>query len=108
MTAKEYYMAGLGKLGTGDLDGAIAEFEKAIADDASFYMARLGYAQALDRQGKIDDAIEQVNHALEIVPDEALAHTSLSRLYQQKGMIEEAEREMAISQQLSRNTGIGD
>ncbi len=103
MTAKEYYMAGLGKLGAGDLDGAIAEFEKAIADDAAFYMARLGWAQALDRQGKIDAAIEQVGHALEIVPDEALAHTSLSRLYQQKGMIEEAEREMAISQQLSRN-----
>ena len=103
MTAKEYYMAGLGKLGTGDLDGAIAAFERAVADDASFYMARLGWAQALDRQGKIDNAIEQVNHALKIVPDEALAHTSLSRLYQQKGMIEEAEREMAISQKLSQN-----
>ena len=103
MTAKEYYMAGVGKLGTGDLDGAIAEFERAVADDASFYMARLGWAQALDRQGKIDNAIEQVNHALKIVPDEALAHTSLSRLYQQKGMIEEAEREMAISQKLSQN-----
>lgn len=103
MTAKEYYMAGLGKLGTGDLDGAIAEFEKAIASDESFYMARLGWAQALDRQGEIDAAIEQVNHALAIVPDEALAHTSLSRLYQQKGMIAEAEREMAISQQLAQN-----
>lgn len=103
MTAKEYYMAGLGKLGAGDLDGAIAEFEKAVADDRSFYMARLGWAQALDRQGKIDAAIEQVNHALAIVPDEALAHTSLSRLYQQKGMIAEAEREMAISQQLAQN-----
>ena len=103
MAAKEYYMAGLGKLGVGDLDGAIVEFEQAIADDASFYMARLGWAQALDRQGKVDEAIEQVNLALQIVPDEALAHTSLSRLYQQKGMIEEAEKEMAISHQLSQN-----
>ena len=103
MTAKDYYMAGLGKLGTGNLDGAIAEFEKAIEDDASFYMAHLGWAQALDRQGKIDEAIEQTNRALKIVPEEALAHTSLSRLYQQKGMIEEAEKEMAISQKLSRD-----
>ena len=103
MTAKEYYMAGLGKLGAGDLDGAIVEFEKAVADDASFYMAHLGWAQALDRQGKVDEAIEQVNLALQIVPDEALAHTSLSRLYQQKGMIEEAEEEMAISHKLSQN-----
>ena len=103
MAAKEYYMAGLGKLGTGDLEGAIVEFEKAVSDDASFYMAHLGWAQALDRQGKIDEAIEQVNLALQIVPDEALAHTSLSRLYQQKGMIEEAEEEMAISHKLSQN-----
>ena len=103
MTAKEYYMAGLGKLGAGDLEGAIAEFEQAVADDASFYMAHLGWAQALDRQGKVDEAIEQVNLALQIVPDEALAHTSLSRLYQQKGMIDEAEKEMAISHRLSQN-----
>ncbi len=103
MATKEYYMAGLSKLGTGDLEGAIVEFEKAVADDASFYMAHLGWAQALDRQGKIDKAIEQVNLALQIVPDEALAHTSLSRLYQQKGMIDEAEEEMAISHKLSQN-----
>ena len=81
----------------------LSNLSKAVADDASFYMAHLGWAQALDRQGKIDEAIEQVNRALEIVPDEALAHTSLSRLYQQKGMIEEAEKEMAIfSQTLSK------
>ena len=103
MATKEYYMAGLSKLGTGDLAGAIIEFEKAVSDDASFYMAHLGWAQALDRQGKIDEAIEQVKCALQIVPDEALAHTSLSRLYQQKGMIEEAEKEMAISHKLSQN-----
>jgi len=103
MTAKEYYMAGLGKLGSGDLEGAIAEFEKALADDGSFYVAHLGWSQALDRLGKVDEAIEQVKRALKIVPDEALAHTSLSRLYQQKGMIEEAEKEMAISHKLSQN-----
>lgn len=103
MAAKESYMAGLGKLGAGDLEGAIVEFEKAVSDDVSFYMAHLGWAQALDRLGRIDEAIEQVNCALQIVPDEALAHTSLSRLYQQKGMIEEAEKEMAISHKLSQN-----
>ena len=103
MPAKELYMSGLGKLGSGDLEGAIDVFEKAIADDPSFYMAHLGWSQALDRQGKVDEAIDQVKRALEIVPDEALAHTSLSRLYQQKGMIEEAEKEMAISHKLSQN-----
>lgn len=102
MTAKECYMDGLGKLGSGDLDGAISAFEQSVTIDPSFYIARLGWSQVLDRQGKVDEAIEQVKHALEIVPDEALAHTSLSRLYQQKGMIEEAEEEMAISHKLSQ------
>lgn len=101
MTAKEGYMAGLGKLGAEDLDGAIAHFQQALEADATFFMAHLGWAQALDRQGKVDEAIEHVKQAIVLVPDEALAHTSLSRLYQQKGMIAEAEEEMAISQKLS-------
>lgn len=101
MTAKEGYMAGLGKLGSGDLDGAIAHFQAAVEVDDTFFMGHLGWAQALDRQGKVDAAIEQVKLAIVLAPDEALAHTSLSRLYQQKGMIPEAEEEMAISQRLS-------
>lgn len=101
MTAKEGYLAGLGKLGTGDMDEAIACFQAALADDATFFMAHLGWAQALDRQGKVDEAIVQVKRAIELEPNEALAHTSLSRLYQQKGMIAEAEQEMAESKRLS-------
>ncbi|MBT3601584.1 MAG: tetratricopeptide repeat protein [Candidatus Latescibacteria bacterium] len=101
MAAKEGYMAGLGKLGADDLDGAIVNFQQALEEDASFFMAHLGLAQALDRQGKVDDAIQQVKRAVELAPDEALAHTSLSRLYQQKGMIAEAEEAMATSQKLS-------
>ena len=101
MTAKEGYMAGLSKLGTGDLEGAIVRFQEAIEADSTFFMGHLGWAQALDRQGKVDEAIEQVKLAIALAPDEALAHTSLSRLYQQKGMIPEAEEEMAISQRLS-------
>jgi len=101
MTAKEAYMAGLTKLGANDLNGAIADFQQAVALDAAFYMGHLGWSQALDRQGKIDAAIAQVEKAIALAPHEPLAHTSLSRLYQQKGMIPEAEEEMAISQRLS-------
>ena len=101
MAAKEHYMAGLGKLGAGDWDGAIAHFQQALAEDASFYMAHLGWSQALDRQGQVDAAIDQAKKAIALVSDEPLAHTSLSRLYQQKGMIAEAEQELAISKKLS-------
>ena len=67
---------------------------------ASSGSVHLGWSQVLDRQGRIDEAILQAKKALEIAPDEPLAHTSLSRLFQQKGMIAEAEEEMAISQRL--------
>lgn len=103
MSAKAQYMAGLGKLGGGDSDGAIVCFQNALNADASFYIAHLGWAQALDRQGKVDEAIVQVQKALALAPNDPLAHTSLSRLYQQKGMIPEAEKEMALSRQLSEN-----
>lgn len=101
MTTKEAYMAGLSKLGSNDLEGAIEAFQAALKQDDTFFMAYLGWAQVLDRQGKVDEAIVQVQKAIDLVPDEALAHTSLSRLYQQKGMIEEAEEEMALSKKLS-------
>ena len=38
--------------------------------------------------------------AIRIAPEEPLAHTSLSRLYQQKGLIEEAEEAMETSRRL--------
>ena len=93
-------MTGLGRIASGDFAGAIEAFQSALEGDSQFYMAHLGWSQVLDRQGRIDEAILQAKKALEIAPDEPLAHTSLSRLFQQKGMIAEAEEEMAISQRL--------
>ena len=52
--------------------------------------------------GKIDEAIPVVKRWLEVNKQDPIAHTALSRLYVQKGMIEEAEREMAISNFLSQ------
>ena len=104
MTAKQHYMAGLGKLGAGDMEGATRCFQDALLAEVSFYIAHLGWAQALDRLGRVDEAIEQVQNALLFAPNDPLVHTSLSRLYQQKGMILEAEQEMALSRKLSERT----
>lgn len=101
MTAKTCYLEGLQKIAANELDAAVEAFQNAVEADDTFHIGYLGWAQALDRQGKVDEAIVQVKKAIEIAPDDALAHTSLSRLYQQKDMIAEAEAEMAISQRLS-------
>ncbi len=52
-----------------------------------------GLIRALQEQAQFDDAIAIAKRLLELDPDEVLAHTSLSILYQHKGMISEAEAE---------------
>jgi Flp pilus assembly protein TadD len=52
-----------------------------------------GLVRALQDLGKYDEGIEVARRIAEIDPDDVLAHTSLSVLYQKKGMIPEAEAE---------------
>ena len=87
-------MMGLAYYEQGAETEAMRAFEQALEEDPDFYMGHLGLAQVLDRQGKVDDAILHALEAIRIAPEEPLAHTSLSRLYQQKGMIDEAEAAM--------------
>jgi Flp pilus assembly protein TadD len=54
-----------------------------------------GLVRALQDLQRYDEAIEVANKIAEIDPDDVLAHTSLSVLYQKKGMIPEAEAEGA-------------
>jgi Flp pilus assembly protein TadD len=42
---------------------------------------------------RLDDAIEIANRIAQLDPNDVLAHTSLSILYQKKGMVPEAEAE---------------
>ena len=50
-------------------------------------------ARALQDLNRLDEAIRVANRIAELDPDDVLAHTSLSVLYQKKGMIPEAEEE---------------
>ena len=52
-----------------------------------------GLIRALQEQGDFDGAIAVAHRLLQLDPEEVLAHTSLSILYQHKGMIAEAEAE---------------
>ena len=61
--------------------------------DPSFTEALHGMARALQDLNRLDEAIEVSNRIVEVDPDDVLAHTSLSVLYQKKGMVPEAEAE---------------
>ncbi len=100
MDAKKKYIEGLGHLTRDELDEAAAAFRESVQTVNNFGLGYLGLSQALDRLGEVDEAIVAVTRAIELMPKDPFPHASLSRLYQQKDMIEEAEAEMAASMQL--------
>jgi Flp pilus assembly protein TadD len=60
-----------------------------------------GLIRALQDTGEYDAAIAVAQRLLQLDPEEVLAHTSLSILYQHKGMIAEAEAEALKAKLLS-------
>ena len=81
-------------------DEAIRLYRLALDADARFAIAWNGLSMALSQAGDLDGAIEAARRLAEIEPDDPLSHTNLSRLYQQKGLIEEAEKASAVAMQL--------
>ena len=79
----------------GQLQEAVAAYQQSIAADATFTEAMHGLARALQDLDRYDEAIAIAQRIAEIDPEDVLAHTSLSVIYQKKGMIAEAEAEAA-------------
>jgi tetratricopeptide (TPR) repeat protein len=93
--AEDVYFAALDLMAEGKLEEAVAAYRESIAADPSFTEAMHGLARALQDLQRYDDAIVVAHKITELDPDDVLAHTSLSVLYQKKGMIPEAEAEGA-------------
>ena len=91
--AEEHYYAALDLVAEGEHERAAAEYEKSLALDPTFTEAMHGLARALQNLERLDEAIAVARRISEIDPDDVLAHTSLSVLYQKKGMVPEAEAE---------------
>jgi tetratricopeptide (TPR) repeat protein len=93
--AEDHYYSALDFMGEGNLEKAVAAYRESIAADPTFTEAMHGLARTLQDLQRYDEAIEVSNKIAELDPDDVLAHTSLSVLYQKKGMIPEAEAEGA-------------
>lgn len=108
-TAEDHYYAALDHVSEGEFEQAVAEYEKSLAADPSFTDALHGLSRALQDLGRFDEAIVVSKRIVELDPDDVLAHTSLSILYQRKGMVPEAEAEGNLArikgwkQQLKKN-----
>jgi tetratricopeptide (TPR) repeat protein len=93
--AEDHYYAALDLMADGKLEEAVAAYRESLAVDPTFTEAMHGLARALQDLQRYDEAIVVAEKITELDPDDVLAHTSLSVLYQKKGMIPEAEAEGA-------------
>jgi Flp pilus assembly protein TadD len=91
--AEDHYYAALDLVSEGEQERALEEYNKSLAADPVFTEAMHGMARTLQDLNRLDEAITVANRIAELDPDDVLAHTSLSVLYQKKGMIPEAEAE---------------
>jgi Flp pilus assembly protein TadD len=93
--AEEHYFTALDAMADGLQEQAVAEYQASLAADPTFTEAMHGLARALQNLERFDEAIVVAKRMADLDPDDVLAHTSLSVLYQCKGMIAEAEAEGA-------------
>lgn len=89
--AEDAYYAGLDLLAAGDAPAAAEAFRAALVADPALLDAKHGLIRALKDMQAYDEAIEQAHALAEQAPEDVLAHTALSILYQHKGLIPEAE-----------------
>jgi len=93
--AEDHYYSALDLVSEGEHERAVEEYQKSLEADPTFTEAMHGLARALQDLGRLDEAIAIAKRIAEVDPEDVLAYTSLSVLYQKKGMIPEAEAEGA-------------
>lgn len=94
-TKEDLFDQAVDLIADGDAEGAVARYREAIALDATFADAWQGLALVLNDLGRHEEAIAAGKQLCELTPDDILAHTTLSRLYQNADMVPEAEAEGA-------------
>jgi len=103
--ARALYKSGIEHFAAGRTDEAIAAYRSALDLNGELAMAWNGLAMALAKSGQLEAALAAAQRYVELEPEEPLAHTSLSVLYQRLGRIAEAEDEKALSTQLQTRQG---
>ncbi len=91
--AESHYYAALDHVAEGHDEQAIEEYRQSLSADPTFTDALHGLSRALQNLNRLDEAIAVSKQIAAFDPDDVLAHTSLSILYQKKGMVPEAEAE---------------
>ena len=88
--AGTYNDRGIAKRKKGDLDGAIADFTKAIELKPNYAEAYANRGNAKQAKGDLDGAIADSTNAIELKPDDAEAYTNRGNAKRAKGDLDGA------------------
>ena len=66
----------------GDLEGAAAKLQEALAADEKYALAHSALAVVLQRMGKHDDAIQHAQKVCELEPNDPFSYTAMSVTFQ--------------------------
>lgn len=94
------YDAGTDLAFEGKYREAIECYASALEVDPTYADALHGMIMAHKELEELDEAVELAKKLCELTPDDILAHTTLSTLFQMKGMVPEAEAESAKARML--------
>ena len=100
-SAKTLYQQAMAAFRQKQMESAVTLLEKALQSDPSYADALEALGVLYANTGKLDQAIERMKQLAQADTDNIMAHTNLSRFYQQKGFIDEAEAEQAEARRLS-------
>ena len=90
-SADELYDRAVDAVGDGDLEAAVTAYREALAVDADFADAGEGLSMALADLGRFEEAIAAAERVVELLPDEILSYTNISRICQKAGDVPKAE-----------------
>ena len=90
-TTDELYDRAVDCVADGDLEGAIAAYREALAADPEFADGWEGLSMALSDLGRFDEAIAAAERVVQLMPNELLSYTNISRIFQKAGDVPKAE-----------------
>jgi len=90
-TADELYDRAVDCVAAGDLEAAVSAYKEALEIAPEFADVWEGLSMALADLGRFDEAVAAAERVVQLTPDEILAYTNISRIYQKAGDVPKAE-----------------
>ncbi|MEO8603270.1 MAG: tetratricopeptide repeat protein [bacterium] len=101
MTEQEaHYDRAVDCIADGDQEGAVAAYHAALAVDPDYADALEGLSMVLADLGRFEEAIAAAERVVQLVPDEILSYTNVSRICQKAGDVPKAEEWAAKARML--------